>query len=97
MGQTMVQKAAEEFRSGGNRLVLFVTGYSDMAGSRPKNIVISHHRAEAVAKALTQMGVPSDRITVRGLGPENPVADNQTHEGRLKNRRVEIEFVEAQN
>ncbi|MCV5870389.1 OmpA family protein, partial [Escherichia coli] len=46
--------------------------------------------AQSVADYLTAAGIGSDRLTVKGMGEENPVADNSTREGREKNRRVEV-------
>jgi chemotaxis protein MotB len=61
----------------------------------PSNIELSKARAEAVAAFLTAQGVPTGLITTVGLGQAHPVATNQTAEGRAKNRRVEIDIVEA--
>ncbi len=49
-------------------------------------------RAEAVRQAMVAIGIPSGRIVVDGVGPEDPVADNSTAKGRLANRRVEIKL-----
>jgi outer membrane protein OmpA-like peptidoglycan-associated protein len=96
-GRAMVQKAAAAFQASEGRLALVVTGYTPNLGARERNMILSHHQAEVVAKALMQNGVPGAQITVRGLGPENPLGDNRTAAGRTLNHRVEIEFVEVQN
>lgn len=61
----------------------------------PSNIELSKARADAVAAFLTAEGVPVGLISTVGLGQAHPVASNETPEGRAKNRRVEIDIVEA--
>jgi chemotaxis protein MotB len=61
----------------------------------PSNIELSKARADSVARFLTDQGVPVGLITTVGLGQAHPVASNETPEGRAKNRRVEIDIVEA--
>jgi outer membrane protein OmpA-like peptidoglycan-associated protein len=60
------------------------------------NKIVSLQRAKAVAKALEQKGIASDRIIVRGLGDSIPLASNKTNVGRAKNRRVEIKLLPTQ-
>lgn len=67
-----------------------VNGYTDSRGSLDLNQELSTRRAAAVRTYLITQGVPEDRIVSQGLGPNNPVADNNTAEGRANNRRVEI-------
>ena len=52
---------------------------------------LSQSRAESVAAYLAQQGVAADRLEAVGRGPDEPVADNDTPEGRQQNRRVELE------
>jgi outer membrane protein OmpA-like peptidoglycan-associated protein len=72
---------------------LALTGYTDTTGSARTNQKLSVARAESVKKYLVKNGVSADRITTKGEGPANPVADNNTKEGRAKNRRVDIQSV----
>lgn len=65
-----------------------VDGYTDSTGSAKYNQSLSERRAQAVADYLTNNGVSDHRLAVRGYGEENPVADNNTAEGRAHNRRV---------
>jgi outer membrane protein OmpA-like peptidoglycan-associated protein len=67
-----------------------VEGHTDATGSPWINVDLSRRRAEAVRKYLVSRGCPTDRIVARGLGPNRPIADNATGEGRASNRRVEI-------
>jgi len=63
-------------------------------GKPQTNQGLSEARAEAVAQILIAAGVPATRITTRGVGSTQPIADNNTPDGRAKNRRVEI-FLKA--
>jgi outer membrane protein OmpA-like peptidoglycan-associated protein len=67
-----------------------VEGHTDSHGSPWKNVDLSRRRAEAVRKYLVSRGCPTDRILARGMGPDRPVADNASGEGRANNRRIEI-------
>jgi len=67
-----------------------IQGYTDNIGTAPYNQALSVRRAEAVKEYLVSKGISADRITVRGFGETQPVADNHTSEGRAANRRVVI-------
>ncbi|QLL06694.1 OmpA family protein [Mycobacterium vicinigordonae] len=67
-----------------------VNGYTDNAGAEAINIPLSTQRATAVAEFLIANGVVRDRVTAKGLGSANPIASNDTAEGRAKNRRAEL-------
>lgn len=67
-----------------------VTGYTDSTGAAAYNQTLSEKRAQSVADVLINEGIESRRITVRGEGENNPIASNETREGREQNRRVEI-------
>lgn len=72
---------------------LSLTGYSDNTGSLNLNMNLSKKRAESVRDLLMAEGFKSDNLRVYGKGPANPIADNDTDEGRAKNRRVAIQLV----
>ena len=57
---------------------------------RPFNMSLSLSRAVSVRSYLVGRGVPEDRLTAKGYGPDEPVASNETPEGRAQNRRVEL-------
>ncbi|WAJ44441.1 OmpA family protein [Mycobacterium sp. Aquia_216] len=67
-----------------------INGYTDNSGTESVNVPLSNNRAQTVANFLVAHGVTGDRLTVRGLGSIDPVATNDTADGRAKNRRVEI-------
>lgn len=65
-------------------------GYTDSTGSLALNQTLSVNRAQAVTNYLSGQGVASSRLSIEGRGPNNPVASNDTAEGRAMNRRVEL-------
>ena len=67
-----------------------VEGHTDITGSDETNRKLSYARGITVRDYLIQQGVDAASISVEGLGPSRPVADNSTSEGRARNRRVEI-------
>ena len=67
-----------------------VDGHTDATGTEEYNQWLSEKRAASVKKFLEDAGVSSSRISTKGLGQGNPVADNKTPEGRQQNRRVEV-------
>jgi outer membrane protein OmpA-like peptidoglycan-associated protein len=71
-------------------LTLEIDGYTDSVGSDEFNQTLSENRARAVRDYLATQGVPPDSITCKGFGKTNPVASNDTYQGRQQNRRVEM-------
>ncbi len=71
-------------------LRLRIEGHTDSTGSDETNRTLSYMRAVSVRDYLQGQGVRSPGIEVAGLGPDRPVASNDTREGRARNRRVEI-------
>ena len=69
-----------------------VEGHTDSTGSAQLNQDLSERRAMHVRDVLTQDGVPAARLSVKGYGPSDPIADNATAEGRQANRRVQLEI-----
>ena len=67
-----------------------INGYSDTTGSEAYNQQLTEKRAQAVADHFQAEGIAADRMTVKGMGEANPVASNETREGREQNRRVEV-------
>ncbi len=69
---------------------ILVEGDTDSTGSDEHNQTLSERRAQSVANYQKSLGVAGSRISTVGLGETNPVASNETEEGRRQNRRVEI-------
>lgn len=67
-----------------------VVGFTDSVGSDAYNQALSQRRASSVAEYLLSQGVAPNKLTSEGKGESQPVADNETDEGRAKNRRVEL-------
>lgn len=67
-----------------------VIGHTDNVGLRDSNLALSQARAEAVRTYLSGKGVSQDMVMVSGQGPDRPVAENSTAEGRARNRRIEF-------
>jgi len=84
----IVQTMMEESRLVGTKWL--VEGHTDNTGSAANNKKLSLKRANAVVNYLVSKGISKNRFTIRGMGPDYPVADNRTEEGRAKNRRVVI-------
>ena len=76
-----------------NQTYIDVYGHTDSVGSDAYNQDLSVRRATAVADYLSGHGVQPARIATRGYGESQPVASNDTAEGRAANRRVEIKIV----
>ncbi|WP_296265707.1 OmpA family protein [Pseudomonas sp. MLB6B] len=73
-----------------NQNTIEVVGFTDSTGARQHNMDLSQRRAQSVGTYLTSQGVDASRVTVRGLGPDQPVASNADANGRAQNRRVEV-------
>jgi OOP family OmpA-OmpF porin len=67
-----------------------VIGHTDNIGLRDSNLALSQARAEAVRSYLTGKGINPDMVMVSGQGPDRPVAENTSAEGRARNRRIEF-------
>ena len=73
-------------------LVIEVAGHTDNRGSKPHNQALSQRRAETVMAYLKEHGV-TNKMTAKGYGEEDPLADNSTADGRQLNRRVGLRIV----
>lgn len=69
-----------------------IEGHTDDRGTREHNLALSQQRADAVARYMIGHGVPRERVHTSGKGPDEPVADNGTAEGRAQNRRIEFKL-----
>ena len=67
-----------------------VEGHTDSTGNATSNQTLSEQRSQAIVAKLVELGIAKDRLTAVGKGQNSPIADNNTDEGRAKNRRVEF-------
>lgn len=72
---------------------LLIEGHTDNVGRSAANLYLSQNRALAVKNYLVSKGINTDRIEAKWYGEDKPIADNETKEGRQKNRRVEMTVV----
>ena len=73
--------------------LLQIEGHTDTMGKADYNRKLSQRRAESVRAFLASAGIASGRTVAKGFGPDRPVADNGTDEGKEKNRRVEFNII----
>lgn len=85
----ILDRAALTLQQWGN-VKVEVAGHTDSWSDDAHNLSLSQRRAETVRAYLIDKGIAADRLTAKGYGEANPVADNDTAEGRFKNRRVEL-------
>jgi OmpA-OmpF porin, OOP family len=88
----VLDKVADMLKSDPEPVNLSVAGYTDYIGTAEYNMILSVKRAYAVKVYLLGKNVPASRIAVSGYGKENPIAPNETSDGRQKNRRVEFQI-----
>ena len=79
-----------------DKTIVQITGHTDSTGTLAHNNTLSQQRAAAVATYLINRGVASSRISAAGMGPNQPIATNDTAAGREQNRRVEISIIPMQ-
>jgi outer membrane protein OmpA-like peptidoglycan-associated protein len=84
-----LDKAAASLQEWGD-VKVEVAGYTDNTGTVEYNEKLSWRRADAVRTYLIDKGIAAERLTAKGYGESNPVADNATEAGRSENRRVEL-------
>lgn len=82
-----------EFLSKNKSVKIEVRGYTDNVGNTMDNKLLSSQRAKAVAEYLKSKGVYSTRLQFKGFGEGDPVAGNDTEEGRALNRRIEFRIL----
>jgi outer membrane protein OmpA-like peptidoglycan-associated protein len=77
------------------KMVIQLNGHTDNRGSVARNRILSESRAFKVRSYLkTRGGIKESRIKIKGMGSSQPIADNNTEEGRVRNRRVEFEVLD---
>lgn len=91
--QVELNKLAE-FMQQNEGIKIEIGGHTDNQGSAAHNQELSENRARAVVNYLTEKGIDQNRLSAKGYGQDQPVADNDTAEGRAKNRRTEVKVIE---
>lgn len=71
-----------------------IIGHTDSAGLRASNVSLSQARAATVKSYLAAHGIAEDNLTASGQGPDRPIANNDTAEGRARNRRIEFRLAQ---
>ncbi|WP_437933819.1 serine/threonine protein kinase [Sorangium sp. So ce341] len=89
----LLDEIASFLRAHPEILELEVQGHTDDLGGQVFNEPLSKRRANVVRTALMARGISGDRLTARGCGSDMPLGDNETEEGRRRNRRVEFKIV----
>ncbi|EPR68475.1 OmpA family protein [Cyclobacterium qasimii] len=88
-GKDAVSEISKALQSDKN-LKISINGYTDNIGNETHNLKLSKDRAETVKNSIIASGIDSYRLTSDGFGPKDPISENDTEEGRTKNRRVEL-------
>jgi OmpA-OmpF porin, OOP family len=70
-----------------------ISAHTDNVGSDDFNLTLSQARAESVLNYIVSNGIPINRLSAKGFGSSKPIADNNTEQGRQKNRRVEFKII----
>jgi outer membrane protein OmpA-like peptidoglycan-associated protein/uncharacterized protein YidB (DUF937 family) len=86
----MLQQAAQAIKSAPAGTVLEIGGYTDNRGNPATNLKISQQRADSVRRFLIGKGVNANSLVAKGYGDSNPIANNDTEDGRFRNRRIEF-------
>jgi OOP family OmpA-OmpF porin len=86
---TVLDQAAASLKEWGD-VKVEVAGHTDSNSDDNHNLKLSQHRAETVRNYLIGKGIAADRLSAKGYGEANPIADNATEAGRAQNRRVEL-------
>ena len=73
-----------------------IGGYTDNTGDSAANVQLSEERADNVMAELARLGIDPARMTAKGYGDADPIADNSTEEGRQKNRRISLRVTDKQ-
>jgi OmpA-OmpF porin, OOP family len=90
-----LQKAASDLNQLPTGHVVEIAGYTDSTGDEAINVALSQRRADAVRNALISLGAAPDMLAAKGYGSADPIASNETPEGRKRNRRIEYRIIKT--
>lgn len=90
----LLDQVAQVMREHPEIVKIEVQGHTDSKGNAQGNLRLSQDRADSVRKALIKRKIDGARLTAKGYGQTVPIADNDTDEGRQKNRRVQFKIIE---
>ena len=87
--QIIIDQIVEMLKSN-STLKISIEGHTDNVGNSQSNQILSENRAKSVMNAIVSKGIDKSRLTSKGWGQSKPTVDNNTENGKAKNRRVEI-------
>lgn len=90
----LLAKAAAPIKQLPAGTIIEIGGHTDTSGNPAANLTLSQERAEAVRITLIDLGVTGDILSAKGYGDTQPVASNDTAEGRFQNRRISFAIVQ---
>jgi OOP family OmpA-OmpF porin len=96
MSLALLHEAAAPLKQLPSGTVVEIGGYTDNTGDASANLQLSQRRAEAVRDALVKAGVNPSKVVAKGFGSINPVASNDSPDGRFQNRRIEYSERQSQ-
>lgn len=92
---SLLTEIAKVMNDNANLRKIHIEGHASSDGNPQQNLQLSDARAKAVKQWLVSVGkVDESRLTAKGYGDKQPIADNNTEEGRVANRRVEFKILE---
>lgn len=91
---SLLDEIADTIKKNAQIKKISIEGHASSEGDANHNLKLSDERANSVRKYLVDKGVDAGRLTAKGFGAKNPIASNDTDEGKEKNRRVEFMIVE---
>ena len=95
VSQKELLKSIAERLNSSDQLTLVLSGHADKTGSEGYNLSLSRKRAANIKAYLIGQGVSPEKIKIEYYGSSRPIASNETLEGRMKNRRVDIDIVDT--
>ncbi len=92
----LLDQVAQVLENNPQLTLIRIEGHTDSTGNRNYNVALSLRRAESTRQYLIEKGIDPARLRAEGLGPDSPIEDNATEEGRATNRRVELHIEERE-